>query len=706
MNRSLPIAGRRFRSVPEPQGLGEEAVRGRLTPVAWPVQAMREESLAGDEEGVGEGRSPEGSRALPCGIEEDFGGNRAVEEVLDGCLVVAHGNEKDDEAIVVRTREVEKRGQLAAARRAPGCPEMHEDDMPTERPERHHGAIETHEAHLRSLLHPPQGGGAESVRRSLRRRGASAVREEEKPLKQEHPDEGETVTSRDPADVLARAARHDGRGVVARSAGWRNRRSNSVVRVALALLAFALFTVSCSRKSPERTPAPAAAPAQTFKGGPAAHPGDWCGSHGVPESECTRCNPELIPQFQARHDWCTEHGMPESQCPICHPEFLRQGVAPPRPRDGRPAGESPPAHGEREAPASDAGASAVRPGTTVRLARPSLAERVGIQTVEAESRPLADEVSAPVRLDFDPTRLARVSARVPGVVRTVPVSLGATVRAGDLLVTLDSAVAASTRADLAAASTRLANAEIALRRAREVRAAGAGTQADLESAENAVAAARAGLASLRAASTLAGAGGGASVQVRAPRAGVVVRRSASVGQQVTAEEVVVEVADLSTLWAILDVADADATRLQVGQPVMITMEGITTPFQAPLAWLAPTVDSRTRTVQARVELPNPDGRLRANAFGRARVAVGSPQAGVVVPRDALQRVGEEEVVFVARSPVAYEARVVAVALRTPREAQLTSGVTAGERVVTTGGFQLKTELLRDSIGAGCCDDEG
>jgi hypothetical protein len=46
---------------------------------------------------------------------------------------------------------------------------------------------------------------------------------------------------------------------------------------------------------------------------------DWCEEHGVPESQCTRCNPDLIPAFKATGDWCPEHGVPESQCKICNP---------------------------------------------------------------------------------------------------------------------------------------------------------------------------------------------------------------------------------------------------------------------------------------------------------------------------------------------------------------------------------------------------
>lgn len=48
---------------------------------------------------------------------------------------------------------------------------------------------------------------------------------------------------------------------------------------------------------------------------------DWCGAHAVAESQCTRCNKELIPAFKATNDWCAEHGLPESQCLKCNPEI-------------------------------------------------------------------------------------------------------------------------------------------------------------------------------------------------------------------------------------------------------------------------------------------------------------------------------------------------------------------------------------------------
>lgn len=61
-----------------------------------------------------------------------------------------------------------------------------------------------------------------------------------------------------------------------------------------------------------------------------ARPGsweDWCDEHGVPESQCTRCNQALIPAFKATNDWCAEHNLPESQCLLCNPNLRIQRPA-------------------------------------------------------------------------------------------------------------------------------------------------------------------------------------------------------------------------------------------------------------------------------------------------------------------------------------------------------------------------------------------
>lgn len=101
------------------------------------------------------------------------------------------------------------------------------------------------------------------------------------------------------------------------------------------LLALALTLAACSSDSGSGGESPKADDETHVDGGHAPGgfvPGsydDWCGSHQVPESACTRCNASLIPAFQATGDWCAEHGLPESQCRTCNPNLVIQ--RPPRP---------------------------------------------------------------------------------------------------------------------------------------------------------------------------------------------------------------------------------------------------------------------------------------------------------------------------------------------------------------------------------------
>ena len=70
----------------------------------------------------------------------------------------------------------------------------------------------------------------------------------------------------------------------------------------------------CEKAGDEVTPVSVAA-TEPIEG----HPDDWCGGHALPESMCTKCNPELKAKFEAKGDWCATHGFPESACPVCNP---------------------------------------------------------------------------------------------------------------------------------------------------------------------------------------------------------------------------------------------------------------------------------------------------------------------------------------------------------------------------------------------------
>jgi hypothetical protein len=91
------------------------------------------------------------------------------------------------------------------------------------------------------------------------------------------------------------------------------------------LITLTLGASSCSKDTGTTAKPESKTTAEVEKAGHApsnAKPGsyeDWCGEHQVPESQCTRCNPALIPAFKATQDWCEEHSLPESQCLKCNP---------------------------------------------------------------------------------------------------------------------------------------------------------------------------------------------------------------------------------------------------------------------------------------------------------------------------------------------------------------------------------------------------
>jgi cobalt-zinc-cadmium efflux system membrane fusion protein len=90
-------------------------------------------------------------------------------------------------------------------------------------------------------------------------------------------------------------------------------------------------------------------------------------------------------------------------------------------------------------------------------------------------------------------------------------------------------------------------------------------------------------------------------------------------------------------------------------------------------------------------------------FGRAKISVGAARISVMVPDMAIQRAKDVQLVFVRLAEDEYETRWVEIGIREGNLIEIRKGVRPGEDVVTTGSFLLKTETLKESIGAGCCD---
>jgi len=195
-------------------------------------------------------------------------------------------------------------------------------------------------------------------------------------------------------------------------------------------------------------------------------------------------------------------------------------------------------------------------------------------------------------------------------------------------------------------------------------------------------------------------------ELRSPASGRIVERRAVVGEFVEQGDVLYTVADLSTMWLVMDLRERDLLQVRVGLPVLFTVDGLPGhAFDGVVSWISSTVDDRTRTLKVRADLPNESGLLRANMFGLARIIVHDNDAVVSVSSEAVQTDGCCQLVFVKQNDTLFEPRKVSLGVSANGHVEILAGLTPGETVVTVGSFLMKTEILKSNIGAGCCDVE-
>ena len=192
-----------------------------------------------------------------------------------------------------------------------------------------------------------------------------------------------------------------------------------------------------------------------------------------------------------------------------------------------------------------------------------------------------------------------------------------------------------------------------------------------------------------------------SFPLAAPQKGTIIAREVSPGELVTPKDNPFTMADLTTVWILLDIYETDLAQVRVGAEVRVTVVAYPDEtFHGAVVYLGNLVNPNTRTVEARVEIPNPDGRLRPGMFARASIAssVVKKEKVLVVPQEAIQHVDEKPVAFVEEQPETYVRRPVTLGSADDRNVEIRAGLEEGERVVTIGSFYLKSVLLRDTIG--------
>ena len=183
------------------------------------------------------------------------------------------------------------------------------------------------------------------------------------------------------------------------------------------------------------------------------------------------------------------------------------------------------------------------------------------------------------------------------------------------------------------------------------------------------------------------------------------RRPALIGTFTNENEPLAVITNTSQMWAILEVNEWDAPSLKLQQPISLRVDGILDrDFTGVISWISPEVDPRTRAVIVRAEIQNPDGALRAHQFGRAQIFLASSSPSLSVPTIAIQHMQQSSVIFVRRAQGTYESKQVTLGRSEGAWTQVEGNIQVGNQIVTSGAFLLRTELDKESIGAGCAGD--
>lgn len=463
-----------------------------------------------------------------------------------------------------------------------------------------------------------------------------------------------------------------------------------------------------------------------------ADPKDWCKEHGVPESKCTVCHPEILTSGKAQ-DWCKEHGVPESQCTVCHPEIAVKSDLPIPPEITVTE-----VHSQKGAHDPLTCQNHVR---RVQFASPESAKKAGIALEVAQKRPISQFVTAPGEIIYDQTRIARVSSRVGGLVALVLKEVGDPVKRGEVLAVVDSSEVGQRKADLLQAAAQMSLKSQALDRLQAGAREGYRAAAELQEVEAASREARIQL--INAEQALMNLGLplndldvqstrveelsskirhlGISKQIleklqdnsssanllciAAPQDGVVTGRDVVAGEAVEVNRPMLTLVDTRSMWIMLDLRSEDANRVKSGQKVLFAPDGSqVSPITGQISWISTALDEKTRTIKVRAEVANEQGQLRSSTFGTGRVVVREEPSAITIPEMALQWEGCSFVIFVRLTDDIFQTRKVAIGSRSSGLVEVLAGVAEGEAVVTRGSHILKSEVLKSAMGAGCVDD--
>ncbi|QHB56477.1 efflux RND transporter periplasmic adaptor subunit (plasmid) [Ralstonia solanacearum] len=303
-----------------------------------------------------------------------------------------------------------------------------------------------------------------------------------------------------------------------------------------------------------------------------------------------------------------------------------------------------------------------------------VAQNLGIRTAEAQSGHLGTVLEAPGNVAVDERSVQVIQARTSAFVQQV--SVRATldpVRRGQTLVSLYSPDWVAAQEEYLAVSRQAAHGQSDLAGAAEARMLQAGMTPGQISAVAASGKLQPALA------------------ITSPIDGFVTEVDVRDGMTVTPGMTLFRLADLSRVWVIAEVPEAQVRSVAPGAPVKVSAAGLTESATGKVDAILPDVNAATRTIKVRIVLPNQDKRLVPGMFATVRFDGGQDKEALLIPSEAVIRTGQRSIVMIDNGKAGF----VPTEIRTGREAdgrvEVLQGLQAGQKVVTSGQFLIDSE---------------
>lgn len=482
----------------------------------------------------------------------------------------------------------------------------------------------------------------------------------------------------------------------------------------------------------------------------------WCTEHSRYEEECYICHPELIPKASVEIDvddvpslnlpadqrepgrlWCKEHSRYEDECYICHPELEPNAkptadeyrVEPTAKMDIQEdvissaqnvlmCNEHRVAEAECGICQSDRLAELpVGEGMKIRFPSNLSTTKAGVTTGRPTQSATSTSVELLGEITFNENQLAMVTPLGGGVITEVLKDVGDEVVAGEVLAVVHSRDIAAARSEYTKALAESKRAKLTLAREQDLYEKKISPRKDLEQAQAAAAVADAtvivsrqylynlGLSEKDIVDTAPHGKDVSALPVRAPFSGTVIKRSAVIGTAVAPGDGLFAVADLSTMWMELSIAESQLSSVRLGSLVQARFDVYTgISFEGEIAWISPTISPDSRMLQARVVLANPQGLLKEGLFGRASLSGFAERNALSVSAGAVQEIDGKAVVFRKLEDDLYETRLISTSVAHDGNILVMAGLAPEDEIVTSGSYIVKSEFLKARLGAGCTDD--